>query len=449
MVMNPGALWQRATLLFSQRRYDLAAGELRTLLTAEPDHAPARALLALALAQLDDLDAALAEAKAAIAEDPELAFAHGAMAAVLFARDDHDLALAAIETAIRLDPDAVDHRSTQAQIHVGQKRWTAALAAADAGLALDPHDTDCLNLRSLALARLGRAAEATGSLDESLGRDPDNPYTHQARGFVLLQQGDAKGALHHFQEALRRDPSLDGARHGLLEALKARNPVYRLVLAWFLWLDRFDGRRQTQILVGIWFFSMVARRSLRAAGFTTAANVAGFAWLGFVLVVACAVPLCNLLLLLHPIGRHALDRQARNDALLLGGTVLTAAGIGLHRVFGESIWSWIGWETWLFFVLPVAGIGLFHAGWARRTLQTFCAAVGAAWVWWAFAIESHVAAVRRYGGGTGSVHAKVPDPDAWLEWLLQFEDWLTVAAALSTWFVLLAPKGKPARRAAN
>ena len=71
----------------------------------------------------------------------------------------------------------------------------------------------------------------------SLAHDPENPYTHQARGFALLQQGDAKGALVHFQEALRRDPQSRGARAGLVEALKAQNPLYRVVLAWF---DRIE-----------------------------------------------------------------------------------------------------------------------------------------------------------------------------------------------------------------
>lgn len=41
--------------------------------------------------------------------------------------------------------------------------------------------------------------------------------------------------------------------------------------------------------------------------------------LGFVLLTMCAVPIFNLLML-HPIGRHAIERTARNHALLLGSS---------------------------------------------------------------------------------------------------------------------------------
>src|SRR5690606_22813560 len=159
-------------------------------------------------------------------------------------------------------------------IRFRQERWDDAVQAADAGLAIEPQDTDCLNLRSLALTKLGRGKEATASVEASLAHDPNNPYTHQAIGFAKLHQGDAKQALVHFQEALRRDPTLDGARQGLVEALKAGNPIYRTVLGWFLWLERFEPQRRTQILIGIWIATMVLRRLLAKAGYENAALVA-------------------------------------------------------------------------------------------------------------------------------------------------------------------------------
>jgi len=447
--MDADARWKRATLLFDQGRWDMAIAELRGFLTQEPDHAPAHALLAHALVQHDELDAALDEARRAVAIDPELDFAHSTLANVLLHSGDLEGAVAAILRAIQLDPDDVDHRSGLAQIRCAQKRWSEALAAADAGLQLDPQDTDCLNLRSLALTKLGRASEATDSVDASLARDPDNAHTHQARGIAMLHRGDAKAALHHFQEALRRDPTLDGARAGLVEALKAKNPLYRLVLGWFLWLERFSGPRQIQIIIGLWLVARFGGRALRDAGHTTSADIVTYSYLGFVLLTCCAVPLFNLLLLVHPIGRHALERGARRDAIVLGSCVLAGAGVGLHAWLGDSLWSQRGWLFWLLFLLPVSGIGAFHPGWARRVLQAFCVAALAFWAWWSIRLEVLYAdmmaqappLVRRSEAQQQLAPLLAPIREH-----STLYPHLITAVVLSTWFVLLAPKGRPRRR---
>ncbi len=447
--MDTGARWQRAALLFDQRRWQLAIDELHTLLAEQPEHAGGHALLARALAQTDALDDALASARQSVALAPDADFAFAALAYVHWQRDELDDAAAANGRAIELDPDDVDHRSTRAQIRLLQRRWAEALAAAEQGLALDPQDTDCLNLRALALAKLGRAAEATDSVDASLARDPDNPYTHQARGFALLHRGDAKGALHHFQQALRRDPTLDGARAGLVEALKARNPLYRVVLRWFLWLERFAGPHQFAILIGLFLAARLGGDALERTGHGAAATVVRFSWLGFVLVTSCAVPLFNLLLLLHPVGRHALERRARNDALLLGATVLAGAVVAAHAVLADAAWSDAGWVFWLVLLLPVAGLGLFHAGWGRRLLQVFCLGAVGCWVWWCVRLEqllAHAMAqapplVRRDRAAQELAPLLAPVREH--IGLLQP---LVLAVALSTWFVLLAPKGRPRRR---
>ncbi|MCU0863413.1 MAG: tetratricopeptide repeat protein [Planctomycetes bacterium] len=429
--MHPEARWQRAIQLCQHRRWAMAAQELRALLTAEPDHAPAHAMLAQVLAQQDELDAALQEARTAVGLQPDLDFAHGALAAVHWQRGELPAAATAIRAAIELDPDDVGHRATLAQICIAQKRWDEALAAADDGLALSPEHTDCLNLRALALTKLGRRQEAADSVEASLAHDPDNPYTHQTRGYALLHRGDPRQALHHFQEALRRDPTLDGARAGLVEALKARNPIYRVVLGWFLWLGRFSGARQMQIMIGLWLGTRLLSRALRDGGHERLADLVGYSWLGFVLLTSCAVPLFNLILLLHPVGRHALEPGARRDALALGATAATTILVGLHGWLGSSAWSQHGWLFWLLLLLPVAGIGVFHAGWGRRALQIFCTLAVGFWVWWSVRLHQLLAA---------------PGPIEPLRAHGELYGHLLLAVVLSTWFVLLAPKGSPRRR---
>jgi tetratricopeptide (TPR) repeat protein len=426
-----GAIWRRATLLVQQRRGDLARQELRRLLAIDPGFAPAHALLALLLAD-QDLDAARAEAEAAIAADPAHPMGHHALACVLREREDLDGAAAAIGRAIELDSEDADYRAVLAQVRLLQKRHEEALAAADAGLELDAQHTDCLNLRSRALVNLGRREEASDALDASLAHDPDNPLTHQARGFALLERRDVDGALRHFQEALRLDPTLEGARAGLVESLKARNPVYRWVLAWFLWLDRFTTGRQQKILLGAWLAMILGRGALAAKkGLEGAATALGFCWFGLVLLTTCAVPFFNLLLLLHPIGRHALPARQRLDAVLLCGALALAATAIALDLADAGTWSEFASLFAIAWLLPVASIGAVGDAWPRRAMQLFSLGLLAAWVWWAVELESLVAQADASGATS-----LPPDLAAHAGLHRRFLS----AIALSTWFVLLVPK---------
>jgi tetratricopeptide (TPR) repeat protein len=441
--MNGEASWNRALLLARQGRNDLAIEELRRVLTIEPEHVHGLTLLAQLLAERGEDREALDCAQRAIRLAPDLPIAHHALAVVHREGGRLDAAAGSANEAIRLSPDDADHHALLAQIRLNQKRWADALAAADAGLALDPQDTTCLNLRSVALVRLGRKREATDALDASLQHDPDNPYTHQARGFALLNRGDAAGALQHFREALRRDPTLDGARQGLVEAIKARNPLYRAVLAVILWLDRFSAGRQRQILVGAWLAMFLGSRLLDRTGNQGAATTLILVWFGAVMLLSCSVPLFNLLLLLHPIGRHALDTRPRRDALLFGGAIAMLLAVAIHAWFGDSAWSQIGWEWFVVFLLPVAGLGNFESGWARRALQVFCVAMLASISWWLVHFETLIATHRadRAAPQGGSANALVPKALPALQAHYGMFNTLLLLTVASTWFVLLAPKG--------
>lgn len=443
------AAWQRAILLYQQRRWDLAEQELRGVLAQNPDFAPAHAMLGIVLSNADNLDDALAHARQSVTIDPENDFGFYAIAVVQVARNDLKAAVDAAESAIEIDPEDVQHRGLLGQIQFAQNRWEDALKAADAGLALEPEDTGCLNLRSLTLTKLGRTDEATASVHASLKHDPENPHTHQALGYAKLHQGDAKQALTHFQEALRRDPTLDGSRAGLVEALKARNPIYRMVLGWFLWLERFEPQRRLQILIGLWVSAQVGRRLLAGAGYDTAAQIVSYSWLGFVLLTACAVPIFNLLLLVHPVGKHALERTARNHALLLGSCLLIATGFFIAHALTDQVRSATdlvmreGRWFWLIYLMPIAGLGLFYNGWAQRVLQAVCGALLLGWIWWAWDIYALLDdSVMRGTVGDPTAQAALLDRiRETLGPLQSFLGNLILAAALSTWFVVLAPKG--------
>src|SRR4030095_16545268 len=76
------AKWASAAMRFDQGRWELAIRELRDLLAMDPQHAPASALLARALAARGDHDAALHQARETIALAPDSAYSHDALAQV-------------------------------------------------------------------------------------------------------------------------------------------------------------------------------------------------------------------------------------------------------------------------------------------------------------------------------------------------------------------------------
>ena len=320
---------QRALLLYEQSRYDQAETELRRVLASEPNDAFAHAMLALCLAKGKKLNEALAESQHAIHLAPDEAFPHHARASVLVEREDFAAAGAAVAESIRLDPHQADAFSLQAAVRLEQRDWNGALASAEKGLEIDAEHVGCTNLRAMALRQLGRKEESAATMHEALAKAPEDALTHANQGWALLQRGDPKKALEHFREALRIDPELDWAREGIVEALKARNPIYRVVLAYFFWMSRLSAGAQWGVLLGGVIGSRVlnslAKSNPKLAPFILPVQVL---YLLFVLLTWTAKPMFNLALRLNRFGRLALsDEQVKASNWM--GLALLIALIGL------------------------------------------------------------------------------------------------------------------------
>ena len=207
----------------------------------------------LCLAHREQFADATAETRQAIHLAPDFPFAHFAHARVLFDRNRFAEALPAVNEAIRLEPEDSDQYALLANLHLQESRWREALHAAEQGLQFDPEHVGCTNLRAIALVKLGRKAEAGRTIDTALAKNPDNALTHANQGWTLLEQGQPKKAHEHFREALRLDPQNDWARRGIIEALKARNFIYALMLKYFLWMAKFSRGGQVGILLAAYF----------------------------------------------------------------------------------------------------------------------------------------------------------------------------------------------------
>jgi Flp pilus assembly protein TadD len=363
------AMLQRATLLFQQARYDAAAEALRSHLAADPESAAAHRLLALCLAQQGQLAGATEHAEHAIGIDPTNAFSHYTLATVLRKRNRFPEAQAAIEQAIAIEPDSSDNYALLADIQFARGNWQQAFHSANQGLALDADDTTCLNLRAMAEVKLGRTKDAAATLSDTLRRNPDDARAHANQGWLCLENGNSQQAIVHFKEALRLEPNLKWAQAGVVEALKARNPVYRWLLLYFLWMAKFSSQARFGILIGGYLgYRMVVRVAVNNPSLTLWLLPLIVLYIGFALLTWLGGPLMNAFLRLHPLGRYALSddqRKGANLTLVLLSLPLLVFAVGLS-VGTSLIDSGIAALFTLVLTLPGSAIYSCEEGWPRN-----------------------------------------------------------------------------------
>jgi tetratricopeptide (TPR) repeat protein len=316
---------ERARLLLAQSRPADAESESMLALAAQPQDPAALTLLALSRAEQNKHDKALEAAQEAVGLAPDSPYAHYVHAVVLHRGERHDDAFRAAHEALRLDPSDPDHFALMSSIELAQRRWPAALEAAESALALNPEHVNAANLRAMALVRLGRKAEAMETVDYALHRAPEDPFSHANQGWNCLHRNDPKKAQEHFREALRLDPELDYARQGMLEALKARNPIYRGMLAYFLWTARLGAQFQVALMVASYFGGSALQRLAAAwPQYKLLWWIVLGAFYCFIYLTWTAYPLFNLFLRMDKFGRHVLSPDQHTATNWFGAFFLSA-----------------------------------------------------------------------------------------------------------------------------
>lgn len=360
---------ERAQLLFEQSRYPQAAEELQQVVAADPENAYAHALLALTLSEMGKPKFALASANQTIALAPDWDYSYYVMSIILFEQDKIREAKSAIRKAIEIEPEDERYFALLSNIHYQEKDWQLALEAAEEGLRINSENVPCANLRAMALTQLGRKEEAGMAIESALHKDPENALTHANQGWTLLQQGDHNTAMNHFKEALRLDPTMDWAREGIVEALKARNPIYRVFLKYLFAMSRLKEGMQWAVIIGAYvlyrvLLSVVESNPSLEPLFWPIVGL----YLGFVLLTWVADPLFNLSLRLNAFGRLALSETQITASNWIGGFLLAALLMFLTGfATGNSTYYLIG-AGCATMILPVSGIFKVHKPGSRRFL---------------------------------------------------------------------------------
>ena len=170
----------------------------------------------------------------------------------------------------------------------------------------------------------------------------------------------------------------------MVEALKARYLIYGLMLRYFLWM----GAAQPASAVGHHPRRLPRLPLLRGLPERQPA-LAPFIWplliayIAFAVLTWIASPLFNLLLLLNRFGRHALSREQKLGAVLVGLLLPPAlVALILYLTTGDFV-AFLCAVYFGLLLLPVSTIFKCPAGWPRRCLIAYTsvlAALGPAFV---------------------------------------------------------------------
>ena len=367
-------------MLISQSRHDMAEQELRQALAGDPNDADAHALLAICLCERQQYRAATGEAQHAIHLAPANPLPHYVHALVFYRRNRFDEAEDAIHEALELDPYDPDYFALLAHIFMANRRWRDALSVAEEGLEIDPEHIECTNLRATALVRLGHKDAAGETIEAALARAPEDADTHANQGWTLIEQGQHQKAMEHFREALRLDPESEWARLGIIEAMKSRYFLYRLILNYFLWMMKLTQRMQWTFVIGA-FLGYLFLMRLKDARPEWSAWILPLLilYVAWVLMTWLAEPLFNLALRLNRFGRLALSREEVISSNWVGICVLGALVFLVLHFASELPASLVAALAFVFMIPPLRGIYHCHPGSPRAkaiVVAVLMAAIG-------------------------------------------------------------------------
>ena len=294
---------RRGQALREAGRYQDACTYLSEAIQADPEQP--QAYLEMALAQIEMLGKrkeALLAADRAVALAPNSAHFIGYKAFLQARSGDNKSALETSRQSLNIFPNC--HIALLAECNAFTKlaKFPEAEASARRMLALNAEDVSALNLLAQSLRFQNKLVECREVVGQILAQVPNDSFGHANAGYEALKAGDHRRANQHFLQALRFDPNCDFARGGLLQSLRVRGLVYRIIFS---------------ILSGFGEHSQGLGRILGPACFLSGGILLAPILL-FLIVAFTLYPLSNFFLLLDPAGRRSLVPRERRWALFTG-----------------------------------------------------------------------------------------------------------------------------------
>ncbi|WP_425615088.1 tetratricopeptide repeat protein [Anatilimnocola sp. NA78] len=201
---------------------------------------------------------------------------------------------------------------------------------------------------------------------EGRARRPNTAAGQVTRGWAAIERGDPEAAIPFFREALRLQPDLPAARSGIVEALKARHPLYRWLLRGCFWMATFPPSTQIAIMIGVYFGSRLISSLAEQSG-----DGRSLMWpllmlvFGLSALVGIASPLFNLLLRFDSVGRRTLDDDQKRGTNLLLINLLLPLPLLAWAAWQQDGMSLVVWLLLSLISLPSAAIYRCAPGWPR------------------------------------------------------------------------------------
>lgn len=325
-------------ILISQKKYTEAGNILRSLLAEAPNDVHYLALLSEVCFQQDKLDEARSIISNAIGLAPDWPHLFYIKARIALHEEKFDEAESLLKQCISLDPNDADFFALLAHSRQVRKKYQEALELANKALEIDAEHLLALNTRSSALLKLNKVEESFQTIEGALREDPTNAYTHANYGWSLLEKGDHKKALQHFKESLKHDPNYAYAQSGMMEALKATNPVYRLFLKYAFFMGNLTAKYQWGVIIGFYvlyrILSGMASANPDLEPYITPITIA-------LAIIAFSTwiinPISNLFLRFNRYGKFLLDSKEKISSNFVAGSLLIClAGIALYFIQDEE-----------------------------------------------------------------------------------------------------------------
>lgn len=322
----------KVAILIQQKKFQEAQHILADLLTDDSNNIQVLSLLAEVNLQQDKFETANSIIDTAIQMSPDKPHLFYIKSRIALHQNRLSEGEQHISQAITLDPYDADYVALMASIKLGRKQFEQALETANRALEIDAENLLALNTRSTALIKLNRREESFATIEGALREEPDNAYTHANYGWGLLEKGDYKKARIHFKEALSNDPTFEYAQSGMLEAIKATNPFYRIFLKYAFFMSNLTAKYQWGVLIGFYLgvrgLRAVAKSNEQLQPYLTPLIVA-LALIAFSTWII--QPISNLLLRFNKYGQFLLNRKDKMSANFVAvSLVVCVTGIVLY-----------------------------------------------------------------------------------------------------------------------
>lgn len=273
---------RRAEHLNSIGQVDGAIDTLKRVLTDDPDHADAHALLAICLLRKRRLYAARVEGEIALTLAPDSLLGHWVGAELAIASRKFDVAGRHIEHLLAESPQSPEFHRLKARLMSLTGHGRQRLPVLEQALACDPNDPETLADLADYYRDTGNLDEAERYAREALGISAENVSALLALGHVMLDRGQTERARELALSALQADPENAGSLH-LMTAIKARSNVF-LGLWWRYasWATRVGTTRNVVVLLVAYFIYRALMIATSEAGAESAAGIISIAWLTIV-----------------------------------------------------------------------------------------------------------------------------------------------------------------------